>query len=166
MSFDDYSGNRRRGQSSQFRNIALKEEMVPMGITDIQIQAKNMVLRFAAPDKGPNGLMILSTYDANDLTKTVKLAESKLAEQVGKSNGLPSNFDAKSFAALLSIALLDDLQAQYTGSLSLHISPACIGLQPSCSNCLYASNTVSLALPHALLAILIFLSAAADIFCV
>ena len=46
-----------------------------MGITDIQVQAKNMVIR------GPDGLMFLTKYDPNDLTKTVKVfVESKLAD--------------------------------------------------------------------------------------
>jgi predicted transcriptional regulator len=108
MSSDNNSSNRRRGQPSQFRNIRLTDEMVAMGISDIQVQAKNMIIR------GPNGLLIMTKYDGDDLTRTQKMAESKLAELVGKPGGLPENFDPKSFAAKLSFALYNDLQDQFT----------------------------------------------------
>jgi hypothetical protein len=104
-------GHERRGQPPQFRNIILTPEIVATGITDIAIQpkTKNMVVR------GPEGRpMILLPYYADDLTKTQRLAESKLAEVVGKPDGLPDNFDPKAFAALLSIALFNDLKDQFT----------------------------------------------------
>jgi hypothetical protein len=62
LSFSD-GGNRRRGQPPQFRTIRLTDEMVAMGITDIQVQSKNMIIR------GPNGLMVMAKYDLEDLTR-------------------------------------------------------------------------------------------------
>ena len=56
--------------------------------------------------------MIIAPYYPYDLTKTQKNAESRVAEQVGKPNRLPDNFDAKTFAALLIIALANDLRDQ------------------------------------------------------
>jgi hypothetical protein len=91
-----------------FRNINLTPELIAAGITDIQVQAKTMLIR------GPNGILIMTKYDPDDLTKTQKLAESKLAEQVGKPKGLPANFKAKECATFLGIALVDDLQDQIT----------------------------------------------------
>jgi hypothetical protein len=109
MSSADGNLNRRgRGQAPQFRNIPLSPEIIAMGFTDIQVQAKNMVLR------GPDGLMVMAKYDPNDLTRTQKLVESTMAELMGKQKGLPDNFNPKSFAALLVIALLNDLQDQFT----------------------------------------------------
>ena len=91
----------------EFRNIPLTAEIVATGITDIVVQAKNMMIR------GPEGRpMIIAPYYPYDLTKTQKNAESRVAEQVGKPNRLPDNFDAKTFAALLIIALANDLRDQ------------------------------------------------------
>ena len=104
------SSAKRNQQSPQFRNIPLSPEIVAMGFTDIQIQAQNMVLRHQ------DGLMVLAKYDARDLVKTQRLLESQLAEHVGKPRGLPSSFNPKAFAAVLSIALLNDLQDQYAQS--------------------------------------------------
>ena len=98
-----------RQSSKPFRNIRLTPELIATGITECQVQAKNMLIR------GPNGSpLIITKYDPDDLTKTQKLAESKLAEQVGKPSGLPDNFDPESCAAFLGIALLNDLQDQIT----------------------------------------------------
>jgi predicted transcriptional regulator len=108
---DGNSNRRGRGQSPpQFRNISLTPEIVAMGFTDIQIQAQNMVLRHQ------DGLMVLAKYDARDLIKTQRFLESQLAEHVGKPRGLPAGFNPKAFAAVLSIALLNDLQDQYAQS--------------------------------------------------
>jgi predicted transcriptional regulator len=101
------SSRRRQQQPPQFRNIPLTSEMVAMGFTDIQVQAQNMVLRHQ------DGLIILARYDVKDLAKTVRLLESQLAEYIGKPRGLPDNFNPKAFTAVLSIALLNDLQDQY-----------------------------------------------------
>src|SRR5215204_4190637 len=104
--------NRGQGQRSspQFRNITPTPEIIAMGFTDIQVQAKNMVLRHQ------DGLMIIAKYDSGDLTKTSKLLESQLAEHIGKSRGLPEGFNPKAFTAALSMALLNDLQDQFAQS--------------------------------------------------
>ena len=56
--------------------------------------------------------MIITPYNPDNLTKTQKDAETRMAAQVGKPGGLPDNFDAASFATLLVIALYNDLQNQ------------------------------------------------------
>jgi predicted transcriptional regulator len=77
-----------------------------MGFSDIQVQAQNMVLRHQ------DGFLLVSKYDPNNLDKMAGLLESKLAEYVGKPNGLPEGFDPKAFTALLSLALLNDIRVQ------------------------------------------------------
>ena len=61
-----------------------------------------------------DGLIVLGKYDARDLVKTQRLLENQLVEHLGKPGGLPVDFNLKMFAAALSIALLNDLQDQYT----------------------------------------------------
>jgi hypothetical protein len=96
-----------RKQSVQpSRNISLTPEIIAMGITDIAVRAKNMMIRY------PEGI-IITPYHPDDLTKTQKLAESRLAEFVGKPGGLPDGFNPKSFAGLLVIALYNDLEEQF-----------------------------------------------------
>ena len=48
-----------------------------------------------------------------DLTKTGRFLESKLAEHVGKPAGLPEGFDCKTFATQVTLALMRDIQDQY-----------------------------------------------------
>jgi uncharacterized protein YukE len=102
----DRRGSRQR-RKPQFRNIILSPEIIALGFTDIQVQGKNMMLRHQ--DAG----IIVVEYDSNNLTKTARLMESRLAESVGKPEGLPGGFDCKAFAALLSVELFRDLQNQY-----------------------------------------------------
>lgn len=111
MSSDDTPNSNRvpgRGKVPQFRNIPASPEIIAQGFTEIIVQAKNLQLRHQ------DGLMLIATYDANDLSKTARIVESKLAEFVGKPKGLPEGFDPKSFAAYLSLALMGDLQDQFT----------------------------------------------------
>ena len=97
----------RRQSSPQFRNIPLSPEIIAMGFTDIQVQAKNMMLRHQ------DGLMVIAKYDETDLTKTGRFLESKLAEYVGKPSGLPEGFDPKKFSTLVSLALMQDIQDKF-----------------------------------------------------
>ena len=48
-----------------------------------------------------------------NLTKTGRFLESKLAEYVGKPSGLPEGFDPKKFSTLVSLALLQDIQDKF-----------------------------------------------------
>ena len=108
MSEDTNNSRRGRRQSSpQFRNIPLLPEIIAMGFTDIQVQAKNMMLRHQ------DGLMVIAKYDETDLTKTGRFLESKLAEYVGKPSGLPEGFDPKKFSTLVSLALMQDIQDKF-----------------------------------------------------
>lgn len=79
-----------------------------MGFTDIQIQVKtkNMSIRHQ------DGLWLIAKYDMNDLTKTARLLESQLAQYRGKPQGLPEDFNCEAFGALLSLALMRDIQDQ------------------------------------------------------
>jgi AAA lid domain len=88
------------------RNISLTPEIIAMGITDIAVRGKDMMIRY------PDGI-IIAPYYSDNLTKTEKLAESRLAEFVGKPGGLPDGFNPKSFAGLLVIALYNDLEDQF-----------------------------------------------------
>ena len=54
------SSTRRQQQPPQFRSIPLTPEIVAMGFTDIQVQAKNMMLRHQ------DGLMMVAKYDETD----------------------------------------------------------------------------------------------------
>ena len=83
------SSTRRQQQPPQFRDIPLSPEIITMGFTDIQVQAKNMMLRHQ------DGLIMIAKYDETDLTKTGRFLESNLAEYVGKPAGLPEGFDRK-----------------------------------------------------------------------
>jgi hypothetical protein len=101
------SSGRCQDHPPQFRNIPLTPEIIAMGFTDIQVQAQNMVLRHQ------DDLILIAKYDMRDLTKTARLLESQLAEYVGKPQGLPEGFDPKAFSAMLSIALMIDIQDQF-----------------------------------------------------
>jgi hypothetical protein len=90
------------------RSLRLSPEIAQMGFTDIQIQAKNMII------KHQDGLTLLAKYDAKDLIKTTKLLEGQLAEHIGQPIGLPEEFNIKAFTAALSITLIQDIQDQHT----------------------------------------------------
>jgi predicted transcriptional regulator len=113
VTFAERSTNRPgrgQGQPPHFRNIPLPPEIAAMGFTDIQVQAQNMVIRHQC------GLMVIARYDPRDLVKTQRLLESQLAEYIEKPGGLPSSFNPKTFSAVLSVALLSDLQDRYAQS--------------------------------------------------
>jgi hypothetical protein len=104
---EDPAGIGPRQSPKPFRNIHLTLELIAIGITDLQVEAKNLLIRGPSQNEThPLGALIMAKYDPDDLTRTQKLTESKLAEQVGKRGGLPDNFDPKSCAAFIAIALL------------------------------------------------------------